>query len=202
MILLTGGNGYIGSAISAYLNDVVAPLVHEFNVSDPGMIEAYCRGKTFDALILAHGSYGHFANLKQSPPHLWRRAVETNLIGSATVIHYANVSGQIIVLGGGQGGRIPLPERSSYAASKAGLNALVLTGAAEGLDIYGVAPGPLPSKMQDQLFCMASDAVKDEMTESLKHAVPIERTLAIIDYILSGKATPGRFYSARERCEH
>lgn len=202
-ILLTGGSGYIGGAIKSHLrakgHNVHAPLRSELNVRYLDHVQHFAYGKSYTSMILCHGGYGMLGKMRALHMSEWIEALAVNLTSTAALLRYVDVSGPIIVFGGGQGGRIPLPERSAFAASKAGLNALVLTCAAEGLPIYGIAPGPLPSMMNHELLRSGvSDSVKEEMRESLKHGVGVDNTLDIIDHILAGKLTPGQFYAARE----
>jgi len=202
-ILVTGGSGYIGGALVSHLraegHKVEAPTRKELNVRYIDHIQHFLMDRKFSAMILCHGGYGMLGKMKELHMSEWGEALAINLTGTMALIRYAHVDGPIIIFGGGQGGRIPLPERSAFAASKAALNALVLTGAAEGLPIYGVAPGPLPSMMNHELLrSNISESVKDEMRESLRHGVGVENTLDIIDNILAGRLTPGQFYAARE----
>jgi len=203
-VLLTGSTGLIGSAIKNYLQlhavEVIAPTRDELNIRYIDHIQHYCGSRSFGAMILCHGTYGVFGMMKNLHMSDFNEAISTNLMGTMALIRYAQVSGPIIVFGGGQGGRIPLPERASFAASKAALNALVLTGASEGLDIYGVAPGPMDSKMTQTLLNSSevSSSVKNEMRKALENPGEIKKVLEIIDHILNGNAVPGRFYAARE----
>lgn len=202
-IFLTGGSGYIGGAILEHLHeqgfDVAAPTRQELNVRYTDHVQHYLFGKQFDAMILAHGTYGNVGKMKDLHLSEWGEAIMTNVMSVMALIRYANVSGPIIIFGGARGGTIPLEERSSYAASKAAVNAMVITGAAEGLPIYGVAPGPMASTMNHWLLkSEVSEHVKKEMRESLRYSVGVEHVIAIISHILEGKLQPGKFYSARE----
>lgn len=203
LVLLTGGSGAIGSAIRAHLLarqwQVEAPAHRDMGVADYMDVVERTKGKEYDAMILAHGTYGALGPLKLLDPYEWAEAMEVNVTGTVGLIHFVKVKGPIIVLVGARGGRIPLPERSSYAASKAALNAVIITGAAEGLSIYGLAPGPIPSKMQDTLLAsQISDAVKADVRHELEHPADIGNTLKIVDFLLAGKGTSGSIYSARE----
>ena len=203
MILLTGGTGYIGAAIKAHLEaqgkEINAPKRWQLDVTDEFQIKHFCDSKKFDAAILAHGQYGYIGTLRSASRPQWARAFETNVLGCISIIHRAAINGPIIVFGGAKGGRVPFPERSSYAASKAAINVLVQTGAAEGLKIYGIAPGAQPSKMQDALFLStASGEVKSEVKQSLLRSPGLANIFKIVDAILDGRAEPGFFYSAGE----
>src|SRR5258708_229871 len=172
MILLTGGSGYIGKAIAAHLQaqgkQVNAPKRWQLNVTDEWHIKRFCAGQKFDGAILAHGTYGHIGTIKSSSKPQWAQALEVNVLGCISLIHHATISGPIIIFGGAKGGRIPFVERSSYAASKAAVNVIVQTGAAEGLKIYGIAPGAQPSDMQETfLNGSASPEIKDEVRTAI-----------------------------------
>jgi len=203
LLLLTGGTGTIGSAIRAHLLakewEVEAPTHGDMGVANYMDVVEHTKGKEYDAMILAHGTYGALGPLKRLDPYEWAEAMEVNVTGTVGLIHFVKVKGPIIVLVGARGGRVPLPERSSYAASKAALNTVIITGAAEGLPIYGLAPGPIPSKMQDTLLAsQISDAVKSQVRHELETPADVADTLKIVDFLLAGKGTPGSIYSARE----
>jgi NAD(P)-dependent dehydrogenase (short-subunit alcohol dehydrogenase family) len=191
MILVTGWSGTIGKAIVNHLSaqgrELFLPMKGERGVGE------------FEAMILAHGTYGYIGKLRDATMVQWRKAFEVNVFLCVEYIQQATATGPIIVMGGAAGGRIPFKERSAYAASKAALNAIVLTGAAEGLPIYGIAPGPQHSKMQETLLASdASDGVKEDVRESLRRSHGTSGVLKVVDAILAGRAEPGHFYTASE----
>lgn len=202
-ILLTGGSGYLGSVILSHLRDkgedVFAPPTHEMNVVLPDQVSRACFGETFKAMILAHGVYGSLGKIKSIPPAVWGVAMEVNFLGVVRLVQIAKVSGPIVVMGGAAGGRVPFPDRADYAASKAALNSFILTAAAEGVPIYGVAPGPHLSQMNRRFLqsTAVSATSKKEMEDALKGSVAVSRVLAVVDSLLRGEGEPGHFYSAR-----
>jgi NAD(P)-dependent dehydrogenase (short-subunit alcohol dehydrogenase family) len=203
MILLTGGTGYIGSAIARHLisqgKSVSAPKRWQLDVTDEWQVKHFFDNQNYEAAILTHGTYGHIGAIKGSSKPQWNRAFETNVLGCISIIHHANINGPIIVFGGAKGGRVPFVERSSYAASKAAVNVIVQTGAAEGLQIYGIAPGPHHSRMQQTLLeSDASKGVKGDVREALRRSAGITGILKVVDAILAGRAEPGHFYAASE----
>jgi NAD(P)-dependent dehydrogenase (short-subunit alcohol dehydrogenase family) len=98
----------------------------------------------------------------------WRRAVEINLLGSVLPVrellaHFTQRGyGKVIQLSGG-GATGPLPGLSAYAASKAAVVRFAETLAEElhthRIDVNAVAPGPLNTRMLDEILCAGPDAV-------------------------------------------
>jgi NAD(P)-dependent dehydrogenase (short-subunit alcohol dehydrogenase family) len=91
----------------------------------------------------------------------WVRTLQINLLGAvllsrAVLPHFKRAGrGKIVQLSGG-GATQPLPMRSAYAASKAAVVRFVETLAEETrayhIDVNALAPGPLNTRMLDQLL--------------------------------------------------
>lgn len=118
-------------------------------------------------LVNAAGVYGPIGPTADIDISAWTRAVEVNLFGSfylcrALVPHFIQrQQGKIILLGGG-GATAPLPNFSSYAASKAAVARLADTLAEElkafNVQVNVIAPGLVDTKLQDEVLKAGSRA--------------------------------------------
>ena len=114
-----------------------------------------------DILINNAGVYGPKGALDAIDWQDWVRAIEINLFGSVLMCRAvlaefkARRKGKIIQVSGG-GATNPLPYLSSYAASKAAIIRFAETLAEEvreyGIDVNAVAPGPLNTRMLDEIL--------------------------------------------------
>jgi NAD(P)-dependent dehydrogenase (short-subunit alcohol dehydrogenase family) len=123
---------------------------------------------SLDALVLNAGIYGPMGATESVDLAEWRRAMDINLYGvllpCRTVIpHFKkNGRGKIIVLSGG-GATNPLPNISSYAASKAAVVRLMETLAEElkefRVDVNAIAPGALATRLVDEVLAAGAEKV-------------------------------------------
>ena len=114
-----------------------------------------------DILVNAAGIYGPIGPTAEIDTSAWTRAVEVNLFGPlylcrALAPHLMRQrQGKIILLGGG-GATAPLPNLSSYAASKAGVARLAETLAEElkpfNVQVNVIAPGLVDTRLQDEVL--------------------------------------------------
>src|SRR6185503_10755869 len=105
---------------------------------------------SLDATVLNAGIYGPMGPTESVDLNEWRRAIDINLFGvllpcRAIIPHFKKAGcGKIVVLSGG-GATNPLPNISSYAASKAAVVRLMETLAEElkphRVDVNAIAPG-------------------------------------------------------------
>jgi NAD(P)-dependent dehydrogenase (short-subunit alcohol dehydrogenase family) len=105
----------------------------------------------------------------------WVRTIEINLLGSvlmsrALLPHFKQAAyGKIIQLSGG-GATNPLPRLSAYAASKAAVIRFMETLAEETrehrIDVNGVAPGALNTRILDELIAAGPDRIGRAFHES------------------------------------
>jgi NAD(P)-dependent dehydrogenase (short-subunit alcohol dehydrogenase family) len=113
-------------------------------------------------LVSNAGVYGPKGATAQTDWAQWARAVEINLFGSVLparelIDHFTRRGyGKIVQLSGG-GATGPLPGLSAYAASKAGVVRFAETLAEElrehRIDVNAIAPGPLNTRMLDEVLC-------------------------------------------------
>jgi 3-oxoacyl-[acyl-carrier protein] reductase len=124
---------------------------------------------------------------------IWRRTIETNLLGPANLMHA--VAPHMVAAGGGRivnissrGAFRGEPEHPAYGASKAGLNSLGQS-MARALGPHGVttvAPGFVETDMAAPfLQGAAGDAVRDQ--SPLKRAATAQEVARVVVFL----ATPG-----------
>jgi NAD(P)-dependent dehydrogenase (short-subunit alcohol dehydrogenase family) len=121
-------------------------------------------------LVNNAGVYGPKGPTESVDLEEWRRAIDINLFGvllpcRAMIPHFkAQKRGKIINLSGG-GATAPLPFISSYAASKAAVVRLTETLAEElrehRIDVNAVAPGPLNTRLLDEVLKAGPESVGD-----------------------------------------
>jgi len=120
-----------------------------------------------DVLVNSAGVYGPIGPTAEVDPVAWARAMEINLFGPfylcrAIMPHFIERrQGKIILLGGG-GATSPLPNFSSYAASKAAVVRLADTLAEEledfNVQVNAIAPGLVDTRLQDDVLAAGSRA--------------------------------------------
>lgn len=125
-------------------------------------------------LVSNAGVYGPKGGLDQTDWSEWRRAVEINLLGSVLparelLSHFTERGyGKIVQLSGG-GATNPLPGLSAYAASKAAVVRFAETLAEElresRVDVNSIAPGPLNTRMLDEVLGAGPEAVGEDFYE-------------------------------------
>jgi len=120
-----------------------------------------------DILVNAAGIYGPIGPTADIDISAWTQAAEVNLFGPfylcrAIVPHFIQrKQGKIILLGGG-GATAPLPNFSSYAATKAGVARFADTLAEElkefNIQVNVIAPGLVDTQLQDEVLAAGSRA--------------------------------------------
>jgi 3-oxoacyl-[acyl-carrier protein] reductase len=143
----------------------------------------------------------------------WRRAIDINLFGvllpcRAVIPHFKKTSrGKIVVLSGG-GATNPLPNISSYAASKAAVVRLMETLAEElkpfHVDVNAIAPGALATRLVDEVLAAGPDKVgaaffEKNKTWKEKGAVPLDLGASLAVYLASPESDgiTGKLISAQ-----
>jgi NAD(P)-dependent dehydrogenase (short-subunit alcohol dehydrogenase family) len=165
------------------LGELAAPdqrvLGHVADVSRPedveGLVELALTGLGGLTVLVCNADvYGPMGRVDQTDWQEWTRAVEINLLGSVLparelVAHFTlRGYGKIVQLSGG-GATGPLPGLSAYAASKAAVVRFSETLAEElcehGVDVNAIAPGPLNTRMLDELLAAGPARVGDAFYE-------------------------------------
>jgi NAD(P)-dependent dehydrogenase (short-subunit alcohol dehydrogenase family) len=140
-----------------------------------GLVELALAGLGQVTVLVSNaGVYGPKGAIEEVDWAEWTRAVEINLLGSvlparALAGHFAERGyGKIVQLSGG-GATAPLPGLSAYAASKAGVVRFAETLAEElrghRVDVNSIAPGPLNTRMLDEVLGAGPERVGDVFYE-------------------------------------
>ncbi len=168
---------------------------------------------SLQALILNAGIYGPMGATESVSLDEWRRAMDINLYGMllpcrAAIPHFKKAKhGKIIVLSGG-GATNPLPNISSYAASKAAVVRLAETLAEElkpfHVDVNAIAPGALKTRFVEQVLEAGPEKVGTEFFAKNKKwseegAVPLELGARLAVYLASAESDgiTGKLISAQ-----
>jgi NAD(P)-dependent dehydrogenase (short-subunit alcohol dehydrogenase family) len=165
-----------------------------------------------DVLVNNAGVYGPKGPSEQVDLEEWRRAIEINLVGTFLPTREAinrmkpKRAGKIINLSGG-GATNPIPRISAYAAAKAAVVRLTETLAEElrefGIQVNAVAPGPLNTRLLDEVLEVGPDVVGPEFYQkALKQrdsgGAPLEKGATLCVYLASAKSAgiTGKLLSA------
>jgi 3-oxoacyl-[acyl-carrier protein] reductase len=168
---------------------------------------------SLDALVLNAGIYGPMGPTESVSLEEWRRAIDINLFGvllpcRALIPHFKKAGrGKIVVLSGG-GATNPLPNISSYAASKAAVVRLMETLAEElksfHVDVNAIAPGALATRLVDEVLAAGAEKVGATFFEKNKNwkekgAVPLELGANLAVYLASTESDgiTGKLISAQ-----
>jgi len=168
---------------------------------------------SLQALVLNAGVYGPMGPTELVDLEKWRRAIDINLFGvllpcRAFIPHFKKAGrGKIVVLSGG-GATNPLPNISSYAASKAAVVRLMETLAEElrphHVDVNAIAPGALATRLVDEVLAAGPDKVGAAFFEKNKQwkekgATPLELGAKLAVYLASAESDgiTGKLISAQ-----
>ncbi|HXC36049.1 MAG TPA: SDR family oxidoreductase [Candidatus Acidoferrales bacterium] len=168
---------------------------------------------SLQALVLNAGIYGPMGPTESVNLDDWRRATEINLFGvllpcRALIPHFKKAGrGKIIVISGG-GATNPMPNISSYAASKAAVVRLAETLAGElkpfNVDVNAIAPGALKTRLVQQVLDAGPEkAGADFFAKNKKWAqdgaVPLDLGARLVVYLASPESNgvTGKLISAQ-----
>ena len=168
---------------------------------------------SLDALVLNAGIYGPMGPTESVSLDEWRRAIDINLFGvllpsRAVIPHFKKAGrGKIVILSGG-GATNPLPNISSYAASKAAVVRLGETLAEElrsfQVDVNLIAPGALATRLVDEVLAAGPEKVGAAFFEKNKGwkekgAVPLDLGANLAVYLASAESSgiTGKLISAQ-----
>jgi NAD(P)-dependent dehydrogenase (short-subunit alcohol dehydrogenase family) len=174
--------------------------------------EALRRFGQVDILINNAGIYGPIGRIEENDWNEWLQALQINLLGTvqmcrAVLPHMRERKyGKIINLSGG-GATAPLPNFSSYAASKAAVVRFTETLAAEArddhIDVNSVAPGALNTRLLEQVLAAGPARAGLQFYErSLQQrdsgGASLERAAELVVYLASARSDgiTGRLLSA------
>lgn len=176
-VMLCARNGALLEEAKADLIKLAAPgqkvLAKAADVSAEAEVNALV-GETLEKLggcqILVNnaGIYGPKGEIEAVDWSEWMKTIEINVYGSilmcrAILPHFkAQAYGKVIQLSGG-GATNPMPRISAYAVSKAAIVRFAETLAEEvrgtGIDVNSIAPGPLNTRMLDEVLEAGPDKV-------------------------------------------
>jgi len=168
---------------------------------------------SLQALVLNAGVYGPMGPSESVNLDEWRRALDINLFGvflpcRAWIPHFKKAgAGKIIVISGG-GATNPLPNISSYAASKAAVVRLAETFAEElkpfHVDVNSIAPGALKTRFVQQVLDAGPEIVGAAFFAKNKKwaeegAVPLDLGARLAVYLASAESNgiTGKLISAQ-----
>jgi len=168
---------------------------------------------SLQVLVLNAGIYGPMGPTESVDLKEWKHALEINLFGVLLpcrefIPHFKKAGGgKIIVLSGG-GATNPLPNISSYAASKAAAIRLAETLAEElkpfQVDVNAIAPGALKTRFVEQVLAAGPGKVGAEFFAKNKKwseegAVPLELGARLAVYLASAESNgiTGKLISAQ-----
>ena len=168
---------------------------------------------SLQVLVNNAGVYGPLGPTESVPLEDWKRAIEINLYGvllpcRAVIPHFkAAGRGKIIIISGG-GATNPLPNISSYAASKAAVVRLMETLSEElkasRIDVNAVAPGALKTRMMQEVLAAGPEKVGAEFfAKNVKWAetgaTPPALAAGLCAYLASAESdgVTGRLISAQ-----
>jgi NAD(P)-dependent dehydrogenase (short-subunit alcohol dehydrogenase family) len=194
---------------------VVAKTCDVSNESQVNALVAFATHElgSLQALVLNAGIYGPMGATEEVSLEEWRRAMDINLYGvllpcRAVIPQFKKATrGKIVVLSGG-GATNPLPNISSYAASKAAVVRLMETLAEElksfHVDVNAIAPGALATRLVDEVLAAGPEKVGAAFYEKNKQwkekgATPMEFGAALAVYLASPQSDgiTGKLISAQ-----
>lgn len=160
----------------------MAADMHDPNAIANLVADIEARFGSLDVLVANH-AYMSMSPFLEHDPDDWWKVVDTNLGGTFHLIQAAvpgmrrRGSGRVIVITSGWG-VTGWPQATAYAASKAGLIALVKTLgrelAPDGIIVNGIAPGVIDTP-QLQVDADAAKVPLDEVKQKYATAIPIGR---------------------------
>jgi NAD(P)-dependent dehydrogenase (short-subunit alcohol dehydrogenase family) len=166
-----------------------------------------------DALVTCAAIHGSIGPTWTVDPAEWEATIRTNLGGTfnairafAPLLAKTSRRAKIVCFSGG-GASKARPNFSAYAAAKTGVVRLVETIAAEEaqrpLDINAVAPGPINTRLTDEIARLGSATVGEAEFAAAKHQLehggtPMTSALDLVDWLLSpaSDGISGRLLSA------
>jgi NAD(P)-dependent dehydrogenase (short-subunit alcohol dehydrogenase family) len=164
-------------------------------------------------LVNNAGIYGPKGPTESVDLPAWRQALEVNLFCvllpcRAVIPHFKKAGrGKIIIISGG-GATNPLPNLSAYAASKAAVVRLMETLAEElrafQIDVNAIAPGPLATRLVDEILAAGPEKVGQAFFDKNKQwkekgAAPLSLGAELAVHLASAQADgiTGKLISAQ-----
>jgi NAD(P)-dependent dehydrogenase (short-subunit alcohol dehydrogenase family) len=143
----------------AGVQDAWIPMdVRDEDSARAAVAQVVAQAGRLDAVVCAAG-YGVFGAVEELPIEKARAQLETNVIGTMTVLraalpHLRRTQGRVVVVGS-LAGRAPIPFQAHYSASKAALDALTLALRIEiapfGVGVSLIEPGDIATPFNDNM---------------------------------------------------
>jgi NAD(P)-dependent dehydrogenase (short-subunit alcohol dehydrogenase family) len=221
-VVLCARDGRLLDATRAELAKLAGPkqrvLARPCDVSDETQVNALVAFAVRElgglhVLVANAGIYGPMGPTESVDLQEWRRAIEINLFGvllpcRAVIPHFKQAGrGKIVVISGG-GATNPLPNISSYAASKAAVVRLMETLAEElrsfRVDVNAIAPGALATRLVDEVLAAGPEKVGAAFYQKNKKwkaegATPLDLGARLAVYLASAESDgiTGKLISAQ-----
>jgi len=189
---------------------------HKLDISNEDSVREFTKaaGLHFngivDVLINNAGIYGPMGSLETVNIKEWVDAIQTNLIGTVYMCQHTlpylkkSKLASIINLSGG-GATAPMPNLSSYAASKAAVVRFTETLAEElrkdGISVNAVAPGALNTDMLDAILAAGPEKVGKEfydksLSQKSSGGTDMSKGTDLCLYLAKNKPVTGKLISA------
>jgi NAD(P)-dependent dehydrogenase (short-subunit alcohol dehydrogenase family) len=220
-VMLCARDGTLLNRAAELLSTVVQPgqrvLTEQADVSSSSDVERVVNATLaafghIDILVNNAGIYGPKGGVEEVDWQEWLRAIEINLFGSvlmcrAVLPHFRTQGhGKVIQLSGG-GATNPLPQISAYAVSKAAVIRFMETLAEEvrdsHIDVNAIAPGPLNTRMLEEILEAGPDKVGKSFYErSLQQkragGAPLDKAAELAVFLASERSNgiTGKLISA------
>jgi 3-oxoacyl-[acyl-carrier protein] reductase len=207
----------VGKELSRSAPDGQRVIAIAADVSKPSEAESLVHSAVndlggLDGLVNNAGIYGPKGLIEEVDWADWVRAIEINLMGTVLMCRAAlpvfrqRRYGKIVNLSGG-GATQPLPRLSAYAASKAAVvrfsDTLAEELAGSGVDVNSIAPGPLNTRLLDEVLEAGPEKVGqpfyDRMVQQkAEGGAPLDKGAALCTFLLSSESDgiSGRLLSA------
>lgn len=202
-ILVPNSNRKIFSYVADIGNKYEVEKLKDLVSSELGVI---------DALICNAAVIGPIGSFLENDLNSWESALNINLMGSIFLIHkflpmmIENGGGKIIQISGG-GATSPLPNLSSYAASKTAVIRFVETLALEckdlNIDINAVAPGVQKTRINEKIIEAGPELIGKALydaaiAKSFSKGDSTQKVCDLIKFLVSDKSNgiTGKLISA------
>lgn len=150
-----------------------------------------------EVLVCNAGIYGPKGPIEDVDWNDWMQTIAVNLVGVVQCVRAfaalmkASSHGKVVILSGG-GATKPMPFLSAYAASKTAVvrfgETLAEEWKARGIDVNMVAPGPMNTRMLDEILDAGPEKVGSAyyaaaLTQKQSGGTPMERGAALCVFL-------------------
>ncbi len=175
-----------------------APLVQTCDISDPAEIkaaldQAVAQFRSLDGVFANAGYLGDFKPLNETRPEDFETLVATNLVGTQQTVAQSllHMTSGAVVINASWTANAVMPGAGAYAATKAGLIAMMRTWACEegprGNRVNSISPGVILTPMADEVLDSAISARLSSHTPLRRNGRP-QDVSGTVAWLLSGDA--------------